>query len=171
MIRRKTVHVLLISLVLCYSYFFFGKTPQRPNILFFGGREYPIQQVPMLAYWDYGKNSAGTGKIAPPKFDVNRTDNMVGYIAKWEISGSKLFLAEIEGAIDGKTAKSEEILPKFEFPQHADWYTGKIFLGVGDYESSSKKFTAVICFQVAKGNVTKMVFFDELAIPISWNGE
>jgi len=38
-------------------------TPQISDTVIFGGRKYALHEVPMLGLWDYGAQSAGTGKV------------------------------------------------------------------------------------------------------------
>ncbi len=145
-------------------------TPQLDDKLIFGGKRYNILQIPMLAYWDYGQGSTGTGKVKPPQFEVTSSANWRGYKAVWEIRDSKFFLKKITARINGRSVKDAQILNGKEFPLQATWFSGQIHLVVGDYNYETSQSTAVITFHIRKGVVTKMTFRETAKVPYSWNG-
>ena len=142
-------------------------TPQTPDTLVFGGRQYAIREIPMLGLWDYG---GGTGKEKPPAFEARSSANWAGYRAQFEIRDSKLFLRRIVGWIDGKKRKDEEIIPGNRFPVVATWYTGKIHLPVGDFDDKTQESTAVIIFEIEMGAVKSVGFAERMKPVWTWNG-
>jgi hypothetical protein len=66
--------------------------------------------------------------------------------------------------------RNEAILPSLRFPAQATWFTGKIYLGVGDYIEDKHEYEAVIVFDVEKGLVKKMAFLPSAPINYSLNG-
>jgi hypothetical protein len=102
-------------------------------------------------------------------FEVTSSANWRGYTAEWSISRGRLHLLSIEGQIDGKKVRDRQII-KRRFPVHAKWFTGKIFVAVGDFDNDEHAFDFVIEFTIEDGNVRSTSFHETLKIPLTWNG-
>ncbi len=145
-------------------------SPQLYDSMSFGGRKYIIYQRPMNELWHYGDAAIPEGKQRPPQFDATSPGNWLGYAASWEIQDSKLFLRDIRGRVAGKAVRNQAILPQLTFPALATWFTGKIYLPVGDFIEDKNEYEAVIVFEIEKGCVKVMTFLPSWPINYSLNG-
>ena len=143
-------------------------TPQANDTIVIGGNTYGIFQRPMTAYWHHADEQA-EGRQPFPKFEVTSTANWRGYIAKWSLSRGKLFLRNLEGQVDGKQVQNRQII-KERFPVHATWYTGKVFVAVGDFNEEDQAFDYVLQFTIKNGTVSSTAWHESLPIPATWNG-
>lgn len=136
-----------------------------------GEHIYVILQHPMLGLWSYDtEKPLPEGKKWAPEFDSSGTADWAGYRATWEIRGSKLFLQSIRGKIKGKSVKNRDIIPGGDFPLSASWYSGKIFVPIGDYDANSEMDESVIEYEVEKGDVKSARFHITAKPNWSWNG-
>lgn len=143
-------------------------TPQANDTVVIGGNKYSIFQLPMSGYW-HRDDEAAEGRLPFPKFEASSSGNWRGYIAEWSISRGQLHLLSIEGQLDGKKVLDRQIIKK-RFPIHANWFTGKIYVAVGDYDDEKHAFDFVLEFTIEDGNVRSTAFHKSLKIPMTWNG-
>ena len=143
-------------------------TIQDRDELVLDDKTYLISQLPMAGYW-HREGEPRIGRVKLPKFQFVRSSNWKGYSATWSLEHGKLVLKSLEGKIAGKEVKNEQIIDK-TFPIHATWYSGKVFLAVGGYDSNLGKCRYVIEFQIKSGDLIETKFHDTLAIPSTWNG-
>jgi hypothetical protein len=145
-------------------------TPQPKDLLRYGDNTFAISQVPMLGLWHYEETDPGDGRTRAPEFDFVGTGNWVGYDATWLIRDSKLFLFKMKAKRNGKVIRNEAIFPGKKFPLQATWFTGRIHLAVGDYDSATKQYESVIIFHITKGQVTKTTFEPSMDSLGDWDG-
>lgn len=145
-------------------------TPQQNDRLRYGDNRFAISQVPMLGLWHYEEKDPGDGRTRAPEFDFVGTGNWVGYDATWLIRDSKLFLFKIKAIRNGKNIRNEDILPGKAFPLQATWFTGRINLAVGGYNTSSNRHESVIVFHITKGVVVKTTFEATMVSLGDWDG-
>lgn len=145
-------------------------TPQQQDLLRYGNHRFAIAQIPMLGLWHYENTDPGDGRTRAPKFDFVGTGNWVGYDATWLIRDSKLYLFKIKAKRNGKTIRNEAILPDKKFPLQATWFTGRIHLAVGGYNSDTKQYESVIVFHITKGKVSKTTFEKTMDDLGDWDG-
>jgi acetyl esterase/lipase len=138
------------------------------DTLVLGNKTFEISQLPMSAYWHVDEGPAN-GRVPLPKFEFTGSGNWRGYIAQWSISRGKLRLLSVEGQIAGKKVRNTQII-ETRFPIHARWYTGKIFVPVGDFDDSQKAFEHVLEFSIKDGNVVANSYHEFLSFPTTWNG-
>ena len=143
-------------------------TPQVNDLLHVGGHTYGIFQFPMSGYWHL-KGEAPEGRVLLPEFEVTSSANWRGYVAEWSVARAKLYLVTIKGQIDGRHVRNRQIIEK-RFPVHARWYTGSIFVSVGDFNAATGTFDYVLEFRIKKGDVVATAYHETLAIPMTWNG-
>lgn len=162
----RVIRLLIVSTAFCCLGFSAAMaSPQILDKLRFGGQTYGIWQSPMTEFWHFGKGDVPKGKVSPPQFEVTSFNNWFGFIAKWEIRNSRLFLVSVHGQVAGQKLKNEALLPNRTFPVEADWFTGRIFLAVGDYSEITNEYEAVIVFNIDRGQVKSMSFLP--AAPLS----
>lgn len=65
--------------------------------------------------------------------------------------------------------RDRQIIKK-RFPIHARWFTGKIFVSVGDFDDGNNAFEYVLEFNIKDGNVRSTTFHESLKIPMTRNG-
>ena len=123
-----------------------------------------------MAFGILARESPRKGRHRPPTFDFTSTANWDGYIAKWFIRDKQLFLSTITGRIQGKDVKDQEILSGGRFPRHATWFTGNIYLPIGDFNDEKKEHESVLVFKIEKGDVKAMTFFPSTKIKPTWDG-
>ena len=143
-------------------------TIQANDSVVVGGKTYGIFQLPMVALWHY-PDEEPAGREPIPNFEMRSTANWRGYKAKFSISRDKLYLQSIEGTIDGEEVSDRKIIPK-RFPIHAHWYTGSIFISIGQFDEDSKEFKYAIEFSIEKGRVVSTKYLESHKIPMTWNG-
>ncbi len=143
-------------------------TPQANDSIVIGGNSYGIFQLPMSGYWRYDFEPADA-RLPFPKFEFTSFANWRGYIAQWSISRGKLHLRSVEGRVAGKMVRDRQIIEK-SFPVHARWFTGKIFVSIGDFDDGNKAFEYVLEFNIKEGDVRSTTFHESLKIPMTWNG-
>ncbi len=144
-------------------------TPQVNDKIVISNHQYGIFQMPMSAYW-YLDDEAPAGRIRLPPFETTSSANWRGYTAKWSISRGKLYLDNVEGQIAGKKVSDRNLIDK-RFPIHARWFSGSIFISVGDFNDETNEFEYVLEFKVTDGNVVETVYHESLSIPMTWNGQ
>jgi hypothetical protein len=145
-------------------------SPQVNDRLVYGGHEYVIFQIPMLGLWHYGDGEPPNGKLRPPAFEFTSFNNWAGYFAKWEIRDKELLLRTLRGRLNGNDVQNEAILSRNKFPVKATWFSGRIYLLIGDFSEDKQVFEAVIVFEIDKGNVKSMSFLPSAKISLAWNG-
>lgn len=145
-------------------------TPQAAGHISYGGHEYVLFQVPMLGLWHNGVGDVPKGKMPTPRFEVTSSANWAGYSACWEIRNHQLLLCEIEGRINGKNIRNDEILRGRRFPVVAKWFTGRIHIAVGDLNDETNEYESVIVFEVVNGSVKGTMFHTAAKICRTWNG-
>ncbi len=133
-----------------------------------GSNTYGIYQLPMASYW-YNTDEEPKGRVPLPEFEFTSSANWRCYTAKWIISRGKLSLLKVAGQIDGKKVTNEQVLKK-TFPVPARWYTGKIFVSIGDFDSETNKHGYVIEFAIERGNVVATKFHESAEIPMTRDG-
>lgn len=143
-------------------------SPQANDIIRIGATKYGIFQIPMSEYW-YRDGEEPKGRVPIPKFDFVTFNNWKGYYAQWSLGRDKLYLIKLKAQINGKKVRNEEIIEK-RFPVHARWYTGSVFISVGDYDDTKNAFDYVIEFKIKDGNVTGTTYYESLSIPMTLNG-
>lgn len=158
---RFTVAFILIATLANVAH----ATQQITDKIIFGDNEFSMDESPMVGYWD-----DTDPERRRPAFEWQVTSNRKGYEATFEIRDSKLFLREIVGKIKKKIRKNQQILPDHEFPVLADWFTGRIHMGVGGFDNSTWEWKAVIVFHIDKGIVTHMGFVERYRSTHWWNG-
>ena len=143
-------------------------TPQVNDVIHVGGHTYGIFQFPMSGYWHLEGKAPG-GRVPLPEFEVTSSANWRGYVAEWSIARRKLYLVSVKGQIDGRQVHNRQIIEK-RFPVHARWYTGSIFVSVGDFNAATGTFDYVLEFRIKKGDVVATAYHETLSIPMTWNG-
>jgi lysophospholipase L1-like esterase len=144
-------------------------TIQVRDQLVWGDQTYRIEQSPMARYWR-PRDDAADPRPPMPAFQLQHTANWKGYEASWEIRDKKLYLKELTGKIDGKLMRNREILGE-PFPRHADWFTGRIYVHLGQHDKQTARRKRGIEFRIRDGEVIETVNHDPLPkIPWAWNG-
>ncbi|WP_037251670.1 hypothetical protein [Rhodopirellula europaea] len=146
-------------------------TVQVNDQVIVGGNTYGIFQLPMLGLWYYSDEEPD-GREPIPNFEMRSSANSRGYRAIFSISCDKLYLQSIEGQIDGEEVSDRQIIPK-RFPIHAHWYTGSIFISVGDYDQLTNELEYVIEFLIKRGRVVSTKYHESIKskrLPMTWNG-
>jgi hypothetical protein len=145
-------------------------TVQQSDELRWGEQTYYILQSPMFGLWHIGPDNPPQGKMREPDFEWTTTANRKGYSPVWEIRDQKLFLQSITGRLAGKDLADQMILSGKKFPLQATWFSGKIFLPIGNYDANTRQYDAVIVFDIDQGNVKSMTFIPAARAMGSWNG-
>jgi len=145
-------------------------TPQIGDTIIFGGKEYVTAQQPMLGYWKIGNPPKGSGKVAPPKFEINDSANWRGYVATWEIRDSQVTLKSVRCTIDGKEATAHQVMPNHKLPAKAVWFKGRIQIAVGDWDEERQQFGCMLTFHITQGVVTRTTFQEWGNYVPTWNG-
>lgn len=125
---------------------------------------YRIQESPMAAYfgtaeYDEALDDANIQRGEGHLWEMLSTAAMKGYVARWRISGDKLYLIEFWGKLKGKRVRSDAIMPGKELPVLATWYSGQISIPTGealrvaDFEMD-EIFSQTIMFEIEAGVVT-----------------
>ncbi|MFG0253719.1 MAG: hypothetical protein ACF787_01260 [Rhodopirellula sp. JB053] len=143
-------------------------TQQINDRLVVNGKTYGIFQLPMNGYWRREDEPADDRKVHP-LFDATNSSNWRDYVATFAIANGRLYLNSIEGRINGEDVADREIIEK-RFPVRAHWYTGSIFISVGGYDMSSKRFEYVIEFAIERGKLVRTRYTESRRIPMTWNG-
>ena len=143
-------------------------TEQVRDRLEINGRTYAIEQQPMLGLWHSVDLKSG-GEKPMPKFSVTSSANWRGYVATFSIANDKLYLLEIEAEVGSKPKTGRELIGK-RLPTVARWFSGSIFVPVGDYDQDAGASRYVIEFVIDKGLITDTRFFSSLKLPYTWNG-
>jgi len=106
--------------------------------------ERPLEHV----WWDKG--------LERPSFDEASTANRWGYWATWEIRDSKLYLVSFKARVQGRRIPVHKILSGRKLPVHADWYTGKLHVPLGDWIIESghlnPTYERLLVLEVKKGS-------------------
>ncbi|MFM7517116.1 MAG: hypothetical protein ACKO3V_09245 [Pirellula sp.] len=171
--RQRSVlqmKTLLLSIAICaFIPRFAAATPQGNDTIIVGGNTYGFFQRPMEGYWHLDENSPEKKRLPFPKFEATSSANWRGYLAEWSISKGKLYLVAIEGQVEGKKVHDREIMKK-RLPIHADWFTGKIFVSIGDFDFDRQESGLVLEFTIENGDVRSTAFHESFKIPMTWNG-
>ncbi|GIX00835.1 MAG: hypothetical protein KatS3mg111_4385 [Pirellulaceae bacterium] len=162
----KTFLALIVAVVAASTV---NATEQALDRLVLSGHEYGIEQQPMLGLW-HSEDWKSEGDQPMPEFEVTSSANWRGYVATFSISDDKLILLDIEAQIDGKPATGRDLLKK-RLPVVARWYTGSIFVPVGEFDYDAQASQYVIEFIVDKGSVTDTRYHQSIKIPVTWNGK
>lgn len=156
----------IINLLVCSSIAL--ATVQAPDLVTIGGRTYGIEQQPMLGLWHHGDGQSD-GREPMPRFEVTSTANWRGYVATFSISNDKLHLLDIDAQIGGKRKTGRQILGK-RLPAVARWFTGSLFISLGDFDFEAQTSRYVLEFVIVRGVVTDTRYHDSHKIPVTWNG-
>ncbi len=128
-------------------------TLQSLERLHYHGLNTVVCERPLAYVWA----SPGAG----PSFDETRTSNRKGYSATWEIRDSKPFLISFEAKIQGRRVPIHQILPGRRLPVHADWYTGRLHVPLGEWVTapggSRPKWERLLVLEVEKGIIVSSV--------------
>lgn len=143
-------------------------TEQGRELLVLGGRTYGTEQQPMLGLW-HSEEWQSDGDQRMPDFEVTSSANWRGYVATFSISDGKLYLFDIEGQVGGKSITGRELF-KRRLPLVAHWFTGSIFVSIGDFDYDAQASRYVIEFMIEKGSVTDTQYHKSVKIPATWNG-
>lgn len=139
---------------------------QLPDIVLLNGQEQQLYSNPLEHCWLQLENKGNTFN--------QQTNCRRGYIAKWEIQDSQLYLKEIDGSyermmllFEKATAlrDKETLLPKPGTRLiKATWFSGKLRIPQGKMttcdEDYGLRFEQEIIISVEKGDVIKMVTLD-----------
>lgn len=143
-------------------------TEQGRELLVLGGRTYRTEQQPMLGLW-HSEEWQSDGDQRMPDFEVTSSANWRGYVATFSISDDKLYLLDIEGQVEGKPKTGRELLKK-RLPLVARWFTGSIFVPIGDFDYDAQAYQYVIELLIEKGAVTDTQYHKSVKLPVTWNG-
>ncbi len=144
-------------------------TEQARDQIALNGRKYGIVQQPMLGLW-HSDDWKTDGDQTMPAFEATSSANWRGYVATFSISEDKLFLLDIEAQLDGKRTTGRDLLKK-PLPVVARWYTGSIFVPVGEFDYDAQASKYVIELIVDKGSITDTQYHHLIKIPETWNGK
>jgi hypothetical protein len=99
-------------------------TAQIGENLHYRGESVTMATEPLESYFAMGG--------AHPGFEDNSTALHRGYVGSWEITGERLYLVEMTGAIEGgMPASLESIFPGFPDRVFAHWYCGTLRIPQG----------------------------------------
>src|SRR4029078_9760758 len=107
-------------------------TPQRPDILIYEGKQYPIYDEPLEPYFKANPKRR-------PKYCGGGSSIWRGYVAEMEIVGNELFLTDIKihtvNPADPnclKESKLDEVAPDGKRLK-IDWFSGVFTSGYGEF--------------------------------------
>lgn len=158
----------LALIVAAIAAFALTTTEQALDHLKLNGSTFAIKQQPMLGLW-HSDSWKSDGDQPMPKFDVTSSANWRGYVATFSISDKKLFLLDIEAEVDGKPTTGRDLL-KRRLPVEAQWYTGSIFVCIGEFDFDAQESQYVIEFIIEKGEVKSTRYHQSTKVPETWNG-
>ncbi|WP_432721273.1 hypothetical protein R0381_002586 [Jeongeupia wiesaeckerbachi] len=99
-------------------------TAQFAEQLHYQGRDVAMHTPPLSDYFAMGGFS--------PSFDLSCTALWRGYIGRWEIVDSRLYLLELHGTLrDGTETSVATLFPDFPDRVFAHWYSGTIHIPRG----------------------------------------
>ena len=99
-------------------------TAQIAEVLRYHGMDVAMCTEPLGDYFAMGGRDPG--------FESNCTALWRGYVGRWEIVDSRLYLIELSGTLmDGTSASVATIFPDFPDRVFAHWYTGTIRIPQG----------------------------------------
>jgi hypothetical protein len=99
-------------------------TAQFTETLFINGQPASMMSTPLGDYFEL------TGHTPP--FQSNCTALWRGYLGTWEIVNDRLYLIELEGALQSREQlKLETLFPGFPDRVFAHWFSGKVRLPQG----------------------------------------
>ncbi|MEQ1765614.1 MAG: hypothetical protein ABL984_20975 [Pyrinomonadaceae bacterium] len=145
-------HVVLLQVVIAFA------TPQRPDILKYEGKEYPISAGLLEPYF------AKYPGRHPNQSEGRSSSLWRGYIATFEISDGSLFLKEINAGFQTESALGVVVPDRKRLK--IDWYTGLLLSGHGellgdpmslDFSESYEKYTI---FEIGAGTFRSVRHFD-----------
>src|SRR5688572_23317569 len=84
----KSITILALTLLISLSGF---ATVQKPDIIFYNGREYPLHSYPLEQYFEKYPDKRPTNKGR-----VMSTGLWRGYIATFEVTDGQVFLKDIQ---------------------------------------------------------------------------
>lgn len=160
----------VLARILAFSALCWTTTPQQLDEVEYGRKSFRILQTPMKSFWADPDDDNETQKPRMPDFQVDSTANWQGYQAIWEIRRSKLWLKSIKGRIKDEVVKNEAVIREKKFPCEASWFTGRIYLAVGDYDAERREYESVLEFSIEEGDVKKIRYYEHREIGYSWNG-
>ena len=160
--------LILASLIVLAHASLATATEQAIDRVTINGRTYGIRQQPMLGLWR-SDDWQSDGRTAMPSFDFVNTAISHGYIANFSISHGQLHLLDIDAEINGKPVSGSKLLGK-RLPVVARWYTGSIFIAVGEFDYDAQASNYVIEYIIKNGDVIDSRYHATLKLPDTWNG-
>jgi hypothetical protein len=99
-------------------------TAQSPERLHYQGEEVAMYAEPLSDYFALSEST--------PPFVWTSTNCWRGYVGRWEIADSRLYLIELRGRLkDGSEASIATIFPDFPERVFAHWYSGTLRIPQG----------------------------------------
>ena len=129
-------------------------TAQVSETLLLDGHKLRLCEVPLNSYF------ALTG--VAPRFRAETSACWRGYIGRWEIKDSRLYLIDIDGSYeDGSPATLESLFPGFPDRVFAHWYSGTLRVPQGEllkyrHMGWASTFERDLLIEVEDGVVTAM---------------
>ncbi len=99
-------------------------TDQQKTYILIDGVKREMQSIPLVGYFARMEE--------PPEFSSITSANRIGFKSEWELRDDKLFLTRFEAAVNFKTAKIEDFIPDCILPHHANWFTGRLQIPIGN---------------------------------------
>lgn len=132
----KSIALIMVVLMLALAHREVRATAQIPDVVVLDGRELALNTNPLEPYLQANKGKA-------PVFEETSSALWRGYVATWEIRGSRLWLNKVAVQRLGPAAKPGQreeyrdvdvlrsIFPRGG-PVPATWYTGALIMPLGD---------------------------------------
>lgn len=116
-------------------------TTQAKDTLTYRNNRYLLTNLPLGIYLNANQNIL---------FDDYTTANYRGYQANWELADDNLYITELESS----NYTYYDIF-KTNLPTLADWYTGTLQVGFGNYQNNERSsgFENYLWFNIEKGKV------------------
>lgn len=148
---KRAICVSVFILLGCFLTF---ATIQIPDKLFYGGKEYTMNNFYLENYFN---DNPGT----KPNFEISITALWRGYVATFEIENDKLYLTGVEildfeedGRLKWKSVMND-IFPG-SGKVKAEWFTGILWGGFNNKERLDPfEFDNYSIFEIDKGNIVK----------------
>ena len=160
----KIVFLIISAILLTGSGNSIFGTPQRPDILVYEGKEYPIYNEPLEEFFK-------THPERRPKFCGGMSSLWRGYVAYIEVVEKELILKEVKihtvNPYDPnclKESKLSEVVPdgkRFKL----DWFSGELLAAYGEHIGGSnfydvwKIYEKYSLFRIDKGNLKSVRHF------------
>lgn len=122
-------------------------TAQAPDILILDGKEVPLFENPLEAFWPDGNGRPNIEAVGLPREEIiTSSNNWRGYVAEWAIRGDRLFLTDLSRRCgipkwrawmkpwaddEYRSVPMELVLPGKELPVFAEWYSGRLKIPQG----------------------------------------